>query len=341
MARRTILMLILTLALTACREPMLEQDGTAATADATDSGTGPADIAEAEDMIPLDGPLDNTLPPLDVTLIDESSPDQVPPVDVVGPQDTAPLELTPEEVVADVVPIDIVPPGPTCGDIFMCGIAKGCGLTSDFCWSTCFGEAGEAELQAFTELTDCVGALCEQLPPEEQGDCLMSECIDEVLDCVGGDGEAGCMDTFLCIQGCGQDDGLCFFECIQESSEESLTLLLDMSNATESENLALIIECAGGEGDLNCGETVTCFTSCEDNPPPPDDPPDDPEDGPGDEPGEDPAMDCMMTCISQSSPEGAEDLLAFLDCSEEACPDGMDECPGIFACMSECPGIMF
>ena len=221
-----------------------------------------------------------------------------------------------------------VTPGLTCGDIFKCGIAKGCALTNALCWSTCFGKAGEDELQAFEELTDCVGEFCEQLPPEEQGDCLMSQCIGEVSSCLDGKGDVGCLDSLLCIQGCGQDDDLCFFECIEESSEESLILLLDMSNATEIESFALVVECVGGEGDKNCGETVMCFTSCEDNPPP-------------DDPGEDPAMDCETSCIAESSPEGAEDLIAFMYCAEEACPNGMDECPGMFACMSECPGIIF
>jgi hypothetical protein len=334
MTGRTMIVALLALMLAACsnsgREPLLEQDGTIQEADSADSGGSAADVTEMDDTTVADGPQDVTTPPQDATLVDISAPDQTIPVDIVGPKDAAPFEIAPADVVPEVIPVDIVPQGPTCGDIFKCGIGKGCGLTSDICWTTCYGEANESELQAFEEVKDCVAIFCEDLPPEEQGDCLMSACINEVLTCLGGDGEAGCLDTFFCIQGCAQDDdGLCYFECIEDSSQESLELLLDMSNATENESMALLIECAGGQGDLNCGETVMCFTSCEDNPPPPDDP------------SEDPAMDCMMTCISESSPEGAEDLLAFLDCAEEACPDGMDECPGMFACLGECPGLMF
>jgi hypothetical protein len=311
------------------REPLLEQDGTVQEADSADSGSEPADVTELDDTTVTDGPLDTTNPPLDATLVDMSTPDQTVPVEVVGPKDAAPFEIAPEDLIEEIVPIDIVPPGPTCGDIFECGIGKGCGLTSDVCWATCFGEADESELQSFKDLSDCVALMCEELPPEEQGDCLMSQCITEVLTCLGGDGDADCLDTFLCIQGCGPDDGFCYFECVEGASEESLQLLLDMSNATENESFALIIECVGGQGNMSCGETVGCFTTCEDNPPPPDDP------------NEDPAMDCMMACIADSSPEGAADLLAFLDCAEEACPDGMDECPAIFVCLGECPGLMF
>lgn len=333
MCRQMFLSLLLTTALMACsssgRSPLMEQDGNASGTDATDSGSSPADLVAAADTFVPDGFADGTLPPLDLVAVDEFSPDQTSVTDVVGPEDTAPQEVQVEEIATEIVPIDIVPPGPTCGDVFKCGIAKGCGFTGDICWATCFGSADEGELQAFKDLSDCVGLKCEQLPPEQQGECLMSECLGEVFECLGGNGDADCLDSFLCIQGCGTDDGLCFFECIEESNEESLALLLDMSNATETESFALLIECAGGKGELSCGETVACFTSCEDNPPPPDDP------------GEDPAMDCMMGCIAQSSPEGADDLLAFLTCADEACPNGMDECPGIFACLGECPGLMF
>jgi len=325
--------LLLALILTACsnsgREPLLEQDGTLAGVDSSDSGNSPADVVESNDITPTEVTPDGLVVPVDVTAIDLAEPDHIAPMDVVGPKDTAPLELVTEDIIPEIVPVDIVPPGPTCGDIFMCGIGKGCGLTSDICWETCFGKASESELQTYMDLSDCVALMCEELPPEEQGDCLMSQCITEVLSCLGGGGEAGCLDTFTCIQGCGPDDGICYFECVEEASEESLELLLDMSNATENESLALIIECVGGQGEMSCGETVGCFTSCEDNPPPPDDP------------DEDPAMDCMMTCIADSSPEGADDLLAFLDCAEEACPDGMDACPGVFVCLGECPGLEF
>ncbi len=334
MTGRILVVAFLAVALSACsssgRDPVLEQDGTVQEGDAADSGVSSVDVTEMDDTLFVDGPLDTANPPLDATLVDLKLPDQTFPADVVGPKDAAPFELAPEDVAPELVHVDIVPPGPACGDIFKCGISKDCGLTSDVCWTTCYGEADENELAAFEEVKDCVSLKCEELPPEEQGDCLMSECIDEVLTCLGGDGEAGCLDTFICIQECSQDDdGLCFFECIEESSQESLELLLDMSNATENESMALLIECAGGNGDMNCGETIACFTNCEDEPAPPDDP------------GDDPAMDCMMTCISESSPEGADDLLAFLDCTEEACPDGMDECPGMFACLGECPGLVF
>ena len=333
MCRHGFLSLLLAMALSACsssgRSPLLEQDGTSGTSDTTDSGSSPVDTIATSDISVPDGLADGTPPPLDIVAVDEFSADQTTVTDVPGPQDTAPQEISVEEVATEIVPVDIVPAGPTCGDVFKCGIAKGCGLTNDICWATCFGAAAESELQAFKDLSDCIGLMCEQLPPEEQGECLMSQCLGEVFSCLGGNGDADCLDSFLCIQGCGPDDGLCYFECIEESNEESLTLLLDMSNATETESFALLIECAGGQGDLSCGETVACFTSCEDNPPPPDDP------------GQDPAMDCMMGCIAQSSPEGANDLLAFLACTEEACPNGMDECPGVFTCLGECPGLMF
>jgi hypothetical protein len=256
-----------------------------------------------------------------VPLPDLATPDLAP--EIVEPD--LPVE---ETVEPEVVTVDtVIPPGPACGDIFKCGISKGCGDLDPACWESCAGEAEPEALAAFADLATCVEDQCSQLPEEQQGDCLMSLCLEEVFACVGGEGDADCRATLKCIQTCPEDDGVCFFDCIAASNEESLALILDMANATQMEGFALMVECIGGKGDFSCGQAVSCFTNCEGTEP--------------GGPGEDPTVDCMMDCIEETSPEGADDLLAFLGCVEEKCPEGMEECPGVFLCMDKCPGLGF
>ena len=122
MTGRTMIVALLALMLAACsnsgREPLLEQDGTIQEADSADSGGSAADVTEMDDTTVADGPQDVTTPPQDATLVDISAPDQTIPVDIVGPKDAAPFEIAPADVVPEVIPVDIVPQGPTCGDIF-------------------------------------------------------------------------------------------------------------------------------------------------------------------------------------------------------------------------------
>jgi hypothetical protein len=328
--RRTLVLWMVAGLFLACsnsgKQPILEADGTLPDIDGGLQTDGPAgeqsaqqDVTATNDergfdaVVPEDHGLDQSEMP-DLAL-----------QDLPLPQDL----VTTTDLQDEIMSADIVPLGPTCGDIFKCGLAKGCGVTGDICWATCFGVATEMELAAFKGITDCVGAFCEELPPEAQGDCLMSQCLDPVLVCLGGKGTSDCITTFQCIQGCGQDDGLCYFECIEGADANSLELLIDMSNATEQEMFSLLIECAGGNGEMSCAETVGCITSCEDSAPQPEDPADDP------------VMDCMIGCLSGSSAEGADDLLAFLACADEQCPDGMDQCANMFACLGECPGLLF
>lgn len=328
--RRTLVLWMVAGLFLACsnsgKQPVLEADGGLpdVRGDLAADGSG-GELVELQDVLAVevagnDDLANGELSGSDTSdILDLSVPELPPPQDLVNTPDLQ----------DDIAPVDIVPLGPTCGDIFKCGLAKGCGVTGDICWATCFGVATEMELAAFKGITDCVGAFCEELPPEAQGDCLMSQCLDPVLVCLGGKGTSDCITTFQCIQGCGQDDGLCYFECIEGADANSLELLIDMSNATEQEMFSLLIECAGGNGEMSCAETVGCITSCEDSAPQPEDPADDP------------VMDCMIGCLSGSSAEGADDLLAFLACADEQCPDGMDQCANMFACLGECPGLLF
>ena len=150
-----------------------------------------------------------------------------------------------------------------------------------------------------------------------------------MFECVGGQGEMTCGEMGICLQDCGmmsddeeeQMDMACVLDCVGNSTEEAMDTWLDIFSCGEDPCFDKLIECIGGQGDLSCGETFMCMGECEEN-----------QEGGG---------DCFTQCMSQTSEEGAADILELLTCAEEKCPEGMDECPGMFECMALCPGMGF
>jgi hypothetical protein len=318
------------------KQPLVTMDGTLPGDDAVEETTGeqqdvvvPEEISDGSSGPEVDSAQQELVE--DLSELDDGAeleiydlqelPDLVPEL-------TEPDLMEYDQAEVEVIPDTIYPPGPECGDIFKCGLSQGCADDDDVCWAECANEAEDDALLTFQAIQLCATLHCSQLPDSEQGDCLMAECLTEVYECLGAEGNSDCLSTFKCIQSCGEDDGFCIFGCIEGSDKETLAVILAMSSAGEMEGLALMVECAGGKGELTCGAAVLCVTNCEGDPPP-------------DDPGSDPAVDCMFDCIGQTSPEAAEQLAAFLGCTDEMCPDGMDDCQGIFFCLDECPGISF
>jgi len=219
----------------------------------------------------------------------------------------------------------------------------------DCMWKECFGElttclggTGTADCgETFSCMTGC---------PKDDGMCVFG-CLqnasqeaveialkmdggDEMqfywlIECMGGKGEAGCGESVACLNGCNQeaDDPTCTFECLQATSEATKVQLQDMFGCGQGGPcIDKMIACVGGTGDKTCGGVFECVFECQKNNPPP-------------EPGQQ-GVDCMTPCIAQSSPQGAEELIALFACMNEKCPtpsEGGEPCPESFVCFALCP----
>ena len=145
--------------------------------------------------------------------------------------------------------------------------------------------------------------------------------------CVGGQGEMDCGELGICLGDCGmmseseeEPDMKCVMDCLSQSSPDAMDQWLEIFACGDEPCFDKIVSCIGGQGELSCGEALTCMGTCED--------------------GQEGGGDCFTECISQTSEQGMADIMAFLSCAEEKCPEGMEECPGMFECIGLCPGMM-
>jgi len=232
---------------------------------------------------------------------------------------------------------------------------------SNCLWSQCFAEfyvciGGEGDASC-EETLDCQGEC-----GDEDGMCIMDcmaksneEAIEVALkvadaedsanfytylfECVEGEGDGTCADMSACFEECGMfsepEEGeesslniACAKDCIKSSSADAKEMFLGIFECDGDPCPDKLMECMGGAGDMTCGEALECIMTCGG------------EGGGGedDPPGEDEGGDCFTDCTLQTTPEAHEQMLQYLDCSEEVCGGEMEGCPQQMACIPECTG---
>ncbi|MBM4354927.1 MAG: hypothetical protein FJ109_14255 [Deltaproteobacteria bacterium] len=281
-------------------------DGEVASGDVLSEKDGPSAAEVADATIP---PPDGTPEPEAVTeVLPEVAPEIAPPVEIV------------EEVAPDVP----VPPDGGCVDIWNCGLELGCPQKGQTCWEVCKEGATDFAKAEFDAFADCVEKNCSGIPEDQQGDCMWGKCFGELTICLGGTGTADCGETFSCMGGCPKDDGMCVFDCLANASQEAVEVALKMSQGGDKEQFYWLIECLGGQGQADCGETVTCLNGCNKD-------------------ADDPS--CTFACLEATSPETKAQLHEMFGCGEGMCVDKMIECVGgggdktcgqVFQCVFDC-----
>jgi len=143
-----------------------------------------------------------------------------------------------------------------------------------------------------------------------------------LLECVGGQGTGSCSDLITCMGECpkdGEDDGgECAIACMKAASQEAVDQWKESMSCGDQPCFDKLILCMGGQGDLSCGEAFNCMNECEAG-------------GGGDT--------CFQQCMTQLSPEGVPEVIAFFECVNEKCGGNPENCPAAMACLPLCPGL--
>jgi len=202
----------------------------------------------------------------------------------------------------------------------------------------CAGGAGEATC---TDVVDCLvqcamdfqscpmECMAEASKETTEGACLIAADAKAhpletwVLSCLGGDGDMSCKETRECFFDCGfgmadgETDPPCLIECMKNTSVDAMEKWQVMMGTFDGEvDHSLMVLCVGGNGDLSCGDVLTCSEPC----------------GP-DTPG------CFDDCLTLTAPEAIPAVHDFFHCMEELCPmNFFPDCPFADECMPACVG---
>ncbi len=306
---------------------------------------------------------------LDSLVPDEMQPDLVDIIEDIPLEDNQQPDLEP-----DVPPEDIVAKE-TCREILQCGLGVGCAFGAPDCWDSCMAGGSFKALGEMQGAFDCFDAYCANMPAADQETCIWDTCGSDILTCIGGDGtedcattvscseacptedvfcqwdcisqadedaitlliaamggagdesfaalvqciggqgEGGCADTLLCVQGCGEDNLSCTMDCISSASPDAAAQLLDAMTCEGDACMLGLVECMGGGGEGTCGQAFTCIAGC----------------------SEMAQESCLFACVGETSPEGAANLVAFMECAIDTCGDLDSWCDEVVNCFSECP----